>query len=203
MIEFQFYWSVSTAAAASGPGDKVTQTRAFADLYLLLNGAAVLVQLVLAAPLQRLLGVYGSLFILPGALSAVSALVVATSSASSRSLLRVAEGGLKSSIHRSNWEQTYLPVSRAERASVKLLVDGMAARLGEATAAVILLYCLHFLNGSGLGAHVHADVSGSIMLAGSAVWIALTAYLLWRRKDPGLIQVSEEELRPDLPIPDG
>jgi len=54
------------------------------------------------------------------------------------SLLKTTESGLKSSIHRSSWEQIYLPLDRHSRDVVKLLVDGMFARLAEGSGAVAL-----------------------------------------------------------------
>src|SRR5947207_1338904 len=104
LIEFQFY----LAAATSGQTGRANASF-FADFYLALGVAALTLQVLLLPALQRRFGVYGTLFILPGALFGGAAALVATASGFMRSLLRVAEGSLKSSVHRVSWEQTYLP----------------------------------------------------------------------------------------------
>ena len=164
--------------------------RSFADFYLWLNGAALALQLFFAPALQRRLGVQGSLLVLPVSLVGAVAAALATGSASARSGLRIAEGGIKSSIHRSSWEQSYLPVERATRAPVKLLVDGMAARAGESIAAVVLM----------AGAAV-LDISAitRILLGATLLWLFLTIVL---RRSLGA-DAEQHQLRPDLPIPDG
>ncbi|MCC6538178.1 MAG: hypothetical protein IT162_11535 [Bryobacterales bacterium] len=177
LIEYQFY-----AAAASVAGGA---PRLFARFYLWLNGAAFVLQVLVTPVLQQRIGVHRSLLVLPGALVGLAAAAVLTGSAATRTVLRVAEGGLKSSVHRSGWEQTYLPVDRARRAAAKLLVDGMAARTGECVAAVALLAMPAGLLLPGL-------------LAAAAGWLVLTL-LIQRHAAVGELG----ELRPDLPIPDG
>ncbi len=180
LIEFQFY------ASAAGRSSATT----FADFYFYLNAAALTLQLFLTPALQRRVGVHGSLFVLPVALVGVSALALATGSAFARAGLRIAEGGIKSSVHRSNWEQSYLPVDRTSRASVKLLVDGMAARMGESLGAVILMAGAALLD---------PTVIMRILFGSTLAWVLLTI-MLRRSLSP---DADMTELRPDLPIPDG
>ena len=182
LIEFQFY------ASAAGHGRGAAMT--FANFYLWLNGAALVLQLFVTPALQQRVGVYGSLFVLPVALAAAASAALATGSAVARTALRVTEGGLKSSVHRSSWEQSYLPVDRANRAPVKLLVDGMAARTGESLAAVLLIA------GATL---IDSTVIARILVGATLVWLVLTI-LLRRSVSPDF---DMSELRPDLPIPDG
>ena len=180
LIEFQFYSSAARGGAVAAT---------FADFYLLVNSAALALQLFVTPALQRRLGVPGSLFVLPVALVGAAAIALATGSAAARAGLRIAEGGLKSSVHRSNWEQSYLPVERDSRATVKLLVDGMSSRAGESLAALLLLAGARSI---GLGWITR------IVLATALIWLALTILL---RRSFGDEHLSE--LRPDLPIPDG
>ncbi|MEZ5404131.1 MAG: hypothetical protein R2729_30910 [Bryobacteraceae bacterium] len=192
IIEFQFYAAVSSASSSSRDA-----LRLFANLYMLLNGAAVLVQLVATPMLQRAFGVYGSLMILPASLFGVSAMVAWSATSATQTALRVAEGGIKSSIHRSNWEQSYLPVMREQRAAAKLLVDGMAARIGEGAAAAVLIASVS------LGAADGFVWLNAVIVAGTVVWLGLAFLLRRSRRTPGLIPASDAEFRPDLPIPDG
>jgi ATP:ADP antiporter, AAA family len=181
LIEFQFY--ASTAGRAS-------MAKTFADFYLWLNGAALILQVFVTPALQRRVGVYGSLLVLPVSLVGGASLALATGSAAARAALRIAEGGIKSSVHRSSWEQSYLPVDRASRAPVKLLVDGMAARIGESLAAVLLVAGAMFFD---------TTTITRILLASTLLWLFLT--ILLGRSLAANADLSE--LRPDLPIPDG
>jgi hypothetical protein len=192
-IEFQFYW-----AAASAAGSEREMLNLFANFYIVLNGTALLLQVFGAPPLQRLLGIYGSLVILPASLLGVSALLALTTSTLARAGLRVTEGGLKSSIHRSNWEQAYLPLDRPRRAVAKILVDGVASRIGEGTAAMLLLATRPQVTAS-----VERSWVMAVLIAGSSLWLALTMALRRSRQAPDLLPEIPGELRADLPIPDG
>jgi len=176
LIEYQFY-----AAAASEAGGA---PKLFARFYFWLNAAAFVLQVLVTPALQSRIGVHRSLLVLPAVLVSLASAAVLTGSAGARMVLRVVEGGLKSSIHRSGREQTYLPVDRARRAAAKLLVDGMAARTGECLAAVALL----------------AAPAGLLLpgvLAMSVVWLGLTLVL---QRNGVVAEIAE--LGPDLPIPD-
>ncbi|MFN0150855.1 MAG: hypothetical protein ACKVU1_09150 [bacterium] len=199
LIEFQFY----LYAATSG-----NETRAnasyFANAYLLLNGVALIVQVVLMPRLQRLVGVHGSLMILPGALLAGAALLLASASVGMRSLLRVIEGGLKSSIHRSNWEQAYLPLGRSHRVVAKLLVDGAAARVAEGIAALSLYAWLRVSLGMDESSIVGSDTSWVtyLLILTIAAWILMTR-ALGRDLVPASTDVTGgADMFPEIPLPD-
>jgi hypothetical protein len=192
-IEFQFYW-----AAASSAGSEREMLHLFANFYIVLNAAAVLLQVFGGPPLQRMLGIYGSLVILPASLLGVSTLLALTTATLARAGLRVTEGGLKSSIHRSSWEQAYLPLDRARRAVAKILVDGVASRLGEGTAAMLLL-----ATRAQVTASVERAWVAAVLIGGSGLWLALTLALRRSRQAPDLAPEIPGELRADLPIPDG
>lgn len=123
LVDFQFYLAAATSGA-----DARANARFFGSVYLFLNTIALVAQLTLLPRLQRRIGVQGSLLVLPLALLGGSAGALATASLLAPTLLRIAEGGLRSSIHRVNWEQAFLLLTRAQRASAKLLVDGAGAR---------------------------------------------------------------------------
>jgi ATP/ADP translocase len=194
LIELQFYWGASSIA----PTER-EKLHLFANFYLVLNALAVLLQVIGAPVLQRRFGVYGSLLILPAALLGVAMVVALSASALARASLRVAEGGLKSSIHRSNWEQAYLPLDRSRRAVAKILVDGVASRIGEGTAAALLLAAPPDISGG------PARVSWItvVLIAGSVAWLLLTVRLRSSRSGPDLLPESPDDFRTDLPIPDG
>ena len=80
--------------------------------------------------------------VLPFALIGGATFATAAATAFSRSVLRVTEGGLRSSVHRSIWEQAFISVDSSERSSVKIAVDGIAARIAEAIGALAILFWL-------------------------------------------------------------
>src|SRR5919109_5347985 len=137
LIDFQFY----AAAASANMGSK-GNTSFFANFYILLNFSSLMLQLFATPKIQDKVGLRGGLMVLPLALIGGATFVTAAATALSRSLLRVTEGGLRSSVHRSLWEQAFIPVDSAERSAVKIVVDGIAARIAEALGALAILLWL-------------------------------------------------------------
>ena len=136
-IDFQFY-----AAAASAQMGTTGNTNFFANFYILLNFSSLVLQLFITPRIQDKVGLGGGLMVLPMALVGGATFVTSAATAFSRSVLRVTEGGLRSSVHRSLWEQAFIAVDSKERSTVKVLVDGVAARMAETVGAVILLIWL-------------------------------------------------------------
>jgi ATP/ADP translocase len=137
LIDFQFY-----AAAASANMGMKGNTSFFANFYILLNLSSLLLQLFATPKIQDRVGLRGGLMVLPLALVGGATFAAAAATALSRSVLRVTEGGLRSSVHRSIWEQAFIPVDASERSGLKIIVDGVAARIAEAMGAVALLFWL-------------------------------------------------------------
>ena len=137
LIDFQFY-----AAAVSAKMGMKGNTGFFANFYILLNFSSLLLQIFATPRIQDRVGLRGGLMVLPLALIGGATFATAAATALSRSVLRVTEGGLRSSVHRSIWEQAFIPVDPSQRSSVKIVIDGVAARIAEAMAAVALLLWL-------------------------------------------------------------
>jgi len=193
----QFY----LAAATSG-NDGRANAGFFANFYLVLNGLAFVSQLWLVPQIQRRIGVHGSLYILPLALVTGASALITNASILMRSLVRVAEGGLKSSIHRSNWEQAYLPLGPAQRAAAKLVVDGMGARIAEGFAAALVFV---WIRSAMADPEVVARGSGWlswVLLASGLVWVTLTAFLRRSLKPVETRATVEGEARLEIPLPD-
>jgi len=166
-IDFQFY--ASTVIAGKN------NTQFFADFYIVLNAASLLLQLTLAPRLQTRFGVGGALLLLPSVLLGGIGMGYFWTTIQSRAILRVTEGVLKAAIHRSTWEQTFLPIDRKKRDMVKVLVDGLFARLTEGVGAAVLLI---WLTRSGL-AQEELDLSWISWAIAAAIilWIGLARYL--------------------------
>jgi hypothetical protein len=197
LIEFQFY-ATATASGAGGRGN----ASFFAGAYLLLNTLALALQLVLMPWLQRAIGVDGSLFVLPAVLLGGIVSTLGSLTTASRSILRITEGGLRSSIHRSSWEQAYLPLSRPQRAIAKVVVDGAGARIAEGIAAgALYLWLRHVVGDRGLQGQNMAWVT-YLLAAALVAWLALTR-VLGRSVASSLASPSaDSERRIDIPLPD-
>lgn len=173
LIDFQFY-----AAAASANMGSRGNTNFFANYYILLNLISLFIQLFATPKIQEKFGLRGGLMVLPIALIGAASFVTAAATALSRSVLRVTEGGLRSSVHRSIWEQAFIPLDSAERSAVKLTVDGIGARIAEIAGALAILFWLRRLASTG---PLPMPLNTSWM-----VWFTLTTVAIWLIVTQGL-----------------
>lgn len=173
LVEFQFYLS------AAGSGNTARENVAlFANLYLALGVVALTVQLTMMTWLHRRVGLNRVLLVLPAALAVLTPATIVNASLMLFSTLRLAEGGLKSSIHRVSWEQAYLPLPPSHRGTAKLLIDGSATRLAEGSAALLLFVWLrNVANVDTLGDQDLSWVTYGL-LAAAVVWVVATRALV-------------------------
>ena len=173
LIDFQFY-----AAAASASMGSKGNANFFANFYILLNFSSLLLQLFATPKIQDKVGLRGGLMVLPFALVGGATFATAAATAFSRSVLRVTEGGLRSSVHRSIWEQAFIPVDSTERSSVKIAVDGIAARIAEAIGAVAILVWLKQVVPDGvINMPLDTRWISWLLLITVAVWLFVTRKL--------------------------
>jgi ATP/ADP translocase len=187
LIDFQFY----AAAASANMGSK-GNTSFFANFYILLNFSSLLLQLFATPKIQDKVGLRGGLMVLPLALIGGATFATAAATALSRSVLRVTEGGLRSSVHRSIWEQAFIPVDSTDRSSVKIVVDGVAARIAEAIGAVAILLWLKQLAPDGvIPMPLNTSWMAWVTLITVAIWLMITQKMRVQvRKDRGEIKTA-------------
>jgi AAA family ATP:ADP antiporter len=111
----------------------------FARFYGAISGVALLVQLFVAPRLLRVLGVNGSLLLLPALLMFGSAGFVLTGGLGAALLMRGADGSLRHSLHRTGTEILYVPLPPALRDRYKGFVEAVGQRGGQGLASVLLL----------------------------------------------------------------
>jgi ATP/ADP translocase len=183
LIDFQFY-----AAAASARMGSKGNANFFANFYILLNFSSLLLQLFATPRIQDKVGLRGGLMVLPFALIGGATFATAAATAFSRSVLRVTEGGLRSSVHRSIWEQAFIPVDSSERSSVKILVDGIAARIAEALGAVvILLWLKHVVPEGMIKMPLDTRWMSWVLLVTVVAWLLITQKLS--------VQITQDKIR--------
>lgn len=107
--------------------------------YTGLNVLALVVQLAITPRLLDRLGVGSALAVLPVIVLATSLGFVLTGTAVAVFALKLADGGLRNSIHRVTTELLYLPMANLERTRAKPLVEVIGQRGGQALAAVLVL----------------------------------------------------------------
>ncbi len=170
-VDFQFY-----AAAISGGMDSQGNTNFFASFYIMLNLCSLLVQLFAAPSIQDKVGLRGGLLILPLALLGGAGFVTIAATALSRSILKVTEGGLKASIHRSAWEQAFIFVDSDERSSVKVFVDGLGAHIAEGLGAAALFIWLMRVDKTNLSS-LNTEWMAWVVVIAVVFWLLLTRNL--------------------------
>jgi len=162
----------------------------FANFYILLNFSSLLLQLFATPRIQDKVGLRGGLMVLPVALVGGATFATAAATALSRSVLRVTEGGLRSSVHRSIWEQAFIPVDSTDRSVVKIVVDGVAARIAEALGAIAILLWLKQAAPDGVIAMpLNTSWMAWATLVTVAVWLVITQKMRVQvKKDRGEIK---------------
>ncbi len=191
LIDFQFY-----AAAASASMGAKGNANFFANFYILLNFSSLLLQLFATPKIQDKIGLRGGLMVLPFALAGGAAFASAAATAFSRSVLRVTEGGLRSSVHRSIWEQAFIPVDSGDRSTVKLVVDGVASRIAEAIGAfVIFIWLKQTVPGGTIDMPLDTRWMSWVILATVAAWLIITQTL---RVQGGEKQDAQPSQTPDI-----
>jgi len=184
LIDVQFYISATSAAMGSRGNANF-----FANFYIMLNLASLLLQLFATPRIQEKVGIRGGLMVLPFALVGGASFATAAATAFSLSVLRVTEGGLRSSVHRSIWEQAFIPVDSSERSVVKLAVDGIGARISEGVAAIGLYFWVQRVAPGGV-------VSGSLD-TGWMTWLTLATVIVWLVITQKLrVQIRREPAQP-------
>ena len=111
----------------------------FALFYTGLNGLSLLVQLIFASWLLRRLGVSRALWVLPVLLGASALGFAATGLLIPILAMKVIDGSLRHSLHRTGIELLYLPLPARLRDRHKVAIDGVGARGGQALASLALL----------------------------------------------------------------
>jgi AAA family ATP:ADP antiporter len=111
-----------------------------ARYYLVLNGASLVVQLLLSGAIVRRLGVTAAVVLTPLLLLAGAAgTLLAGGAMGAVLLMKGIDGSLRFSIHRITGELVYLPVPPALRQRVKPLIDGALARASQTVTGAALL----------------------------------------------------------------
>ncbi len=119
------------------PGEQLATV--FGATYMGLNVLALVIQLVVTPRLLDRIGVGSALAVLPFLVLATTLGFVLTGAAVAVFALKLADGGLRNSVHRVVTEILFVPMPSHERERAKPLVEVFGQRGGQALAAGIVL----------------------------------------------------------------
>jgi ATP/ADP translocase len=111
----------------------------FGRFYMVVNATALVVQLLVAPRLLRVLGVNGSLLLLPTILLVGAGGFVLTLGLGSILALRATDGAFRHSLYRTSMEILYLPLSSEVRDRFKAIAESVGQRGGQALASLMIL----------------------------------------------------------------
>ncbi|MDA2929161.1 MFS transporter [Acidobacteria bacterium AH-259-O06] len=131
MIDFQF-----STASETISGSRAT-TFFIAQIYLITNTVAVVVQLFFTSFVMRRFGLGPALMILPLAMALSSGLFMVVPTLMFAGLLNVADNGFNYSINQTARESLYVPTSSDEQYKARAFTNMFVQRAGKGVATVI------------------------------------------------------------------
>ena len=174
------------------PGDLAT---AFGAIYTGLNFIGLVIQLAVTPRLLVRTGVGGALMVLPILLVTTATGFTLTGALLAIIALKLADGGLRHSLHRVGSEILYLPVPAVVRDSWKPIADAVSHRGGQALAAVLALG----LASIGAGARLFGAAITVVAIAWlAAISIARRAYVAQFRHTLEAGEIERDARVPDL-----
>jgi ATP/ADP translocase/HEAT repeat protein len=156
-----------------------------ATVYFILNVGSLFVQLFVTGWLTRRASVPAVFAVLPLLLFAGGMGAVITAGFASVLLIKGADGMLRYSLHKTTSEMLYLPFTDAARQRVKMVIDVVGQRGGQAVASLAVLGI------TALGGSTRSIAAAVLVLA--VVWIVTAALLR-----PGYISLFRGRLGPSV-----
>ena len=168
----------------------------FGSYYVWLSVVTFVAQVGLTGRLLMGLGLTPSLLLLPLALVAGSVSFLAWPGLYTATATRLAEASLRTSVNRSGVEILYLPIPDFIRKKVKVFLDVTVERLGDGTAALLILFYMLFLGGSDVRLLSYFCL-GLILIWAAAVFLVQGGYVEALRKSLRYREISLDETRID------
>ncbi|HXV83857.1 MAG TPA: Npt1/Npt2 family nucleotide transporter, partial [Candidatus Binatia bacterium] len=191
LIDYQF-----KAAAKEAYPSTDALAGFFGTYYAGLNFVTLFAQLWLTGKALVGFGLTPSLLLLPFTLVVGSISLLVWPGLYAATATRLAEASLRTSVHRSGIEILYLPIPSFIKKKVKVFLDVTVERLGDGTAAFIILFYTLFLGGSDVTRLSYFSI-GLILIWISVVFVVQRGYLEALRKGLAYRGSSLEEARID------
>ena len=189
LIDYQF----KAAAQGAYPSTEAL-AGFFGSYYAWLSVVTVLAQLLLTGRLLMGLGLTSSLLVLPLTVFAGSISLLVWPGLFAATTTRMAEASLRTSVNHSGVEILYLPIPDFIRKKVKVFLDVTVERLGDGTAAFIILFYTLFLGGSQVTLLSYFSL-GLIPIWAAFVFMAQGGYMEALRRGLAYREISLNEAR--------
>jgi len=191
LIDYQF-----KAAAKEAYQSTDALTGFFGSYYAWLSIVTFIVQVWLTGKLFTGLGLTPSLLLLPITLLAGSIGFLAWPGLLTATATRFAEASLRTSVNHTGVEILYLPIPDFIKKKIKVFLDVTIERLGDGTAALIILFYILFLGGSEVTLLSYFSI-GLIFLWAAFVFVAQGGYMDAMRRSLAYREVSLKEVQID------
>jgi AAA family ATP:ADP antiporter len=166
----------------------------FALIYLIVNVLSLVAQLTLVAWMTRSLGLDRLLAFLPALVLGASVWFAAGGALLAAVLVKVFDGTLRHSLHRTATEVLSVPLPSDWRRRVKAVVDVVGQRGGQAVASLAFLAVT--------AAGIHDAVLGTLLAALCVLWIVLAVGMKQRYFDLFRSALEEGAVRTRMDFPD-
>jgi AAA family ATP:ADP antiporter len=133
-VDYEFKWISNHAFQSKDALTSFFGTMAFYGGIL-----ALLVQTLFTGRFLKKFGVGYTIMLLPAAYLGSFLLIAARPTLWAASILKLIDGSLSHSVHRSGMELLYVPISEKQRAAVKGVIDLLVDRAGRAVGGILLL----------------------------------------------------------------
>jgi ATP:ADP antiporter, AAA family len=191
LIDYQF-----KAAAKEAYPSADALAGFFGSYYAWLSIGTLIVQAWLTGKLLMGLGLTPSLLLLPITLLAGSIGFLAWPGLLMATATRFAEASLRTSINHTGVEILYLPIPDFIKKKIKVFLDVTVERLGDGTAALIILFYILFFRGSDVTLLSYFSI-GLIFLWAAVVFVAHGGYMDAMRRSLAYREVSLKEVQID------
>ena len=168
----------------------------FGSYYAWLSVVTFLAQVWLTGSLLMGLGLTPSLLLLPFTLVVGSVSLLAWPGLITATGTRLAEASLRTSVNNSGVEILYFPIPDFIKKKVKVFLDVTVERLGDGTAAFIILFYMLFLGQSDVTLLSYFSL-GLILIWASVVFIVQRGYVEALRRSLTYREISLDETRID------
>lgn len=191
LIDYQF-----KAAAKEAYRSTDALAGFFGSYYAWLSIVTLIVQVWLTGKLFTGLGLTPSLLLLPITLLAGSIGFLAWPGLLTATATRFAEASLRTSVNHTGVEILYLPIPDFIKKKIKVFLDVTVERLGDGTAALIILFYILFRGGSEVTLLSYFSI-GLIFLWAAVVFVAQGGYMDAMRRSLAYREVSLKEVQID------
>ena len=191
LIDYQF-----KAAAKEAYPSKDALAGFFGSYYAWLSVVTVFAQVWVTGRLLMGLGLTASLLVLPFTLLAGSISLLVWPGLFVATATRLAEASLRTSVNHSGVEILYLPIPDFIKKKIKVFLDVTVERLGDGTAAFIILFYTLVLGGSDIALLSYFSIT-LIPIWAAAVFIVQGGYMEALRRSLAYREISLEDAQID------